>query len=230
MFKKYSKRIKQRIRNLRSQGWSLGEIGLKTGISRSTISGWVRDIQLTVSQRKRIKQKIIDSGAIGRPIAAKLLKEKMDRWKQRIRNKVGYFKQLPLQNPEIAKLICGLLYLCEGAKYPSTRCLIFGNSDPKIIVAFLNLFKKYFHIQEEKLRCRVIPRWDQNIDELQEFWSNITDIPLERFYKTTPDKRTRGKITNKKDYKGVCTIQYCSTSLQFELQSIGETVIKAIGE
>ena len=141
-----------------------------------------------------------------------------------------HFGKLSLRNQEIGKLACGLLYLCEGSKYPSTRCLAFGNSDPAIIKAFLNLLRKYFHIRENKLRCRITPRWDQNIDELQSFWSNITKIPLGKFYKTISDKRTKGKVTAKKDYRGVCVIYYCDTSLQFELQSIGETIIKAIGE
>ena len=58
MFKQYSKRIKQRIRNLRSRGWSLGEIALKTGIPKNTLSEWVRDIRLTDKQKERIRQKI----------------------------------------------------------------------------------------------------------------------------------------------------------------------------
>lgn len=126
--------------------------------------------------------------------------------------------------------MCGLLYLCEGSKYPSTRCLAFGNLDPEIIKAFLNLLRKYFHIRENKLRCRIIPRWDQDINELQSFWSNITKIPLGSFYKTISDKRTKGKVTAKKDYRGVCVIYYCDTSLQFELQSIGETIIKSMSD
>src|SRR3989338_654190 len=229
MFKKYSKRIKQRIRNLRSRGWSLGEIGLKTGIPKNTLSEWVRDIQLSKAQEKRIKEKEIASAAIGRDIARKILREKIDKWKEKIREKVKHFGKSALLNQEMGKLVCGLLYLCEGSKYTSTRCLIFGNSDPRIIKAFLNLLRNYFRIREDKLRCRITPRWDQNINKLQIFWSNITKIPIEQFYHTIPDKRTKGKTTGKEDYQGVCVIYYCDTSLQFELQSIGEAVIKGVG-
>ena len=228
MFRKYSKQIKQRIRNLRSQGWSLGEISFKTGMPKNTISEWVRDIQLTASQRKRIKQKIIDSGAIGRPIAAKLLKEKMEKWKQRIRDKVRYFEQLPLRNPEIGKLICGLLYLCEGAKYPSSRYLYLGNSDPKIISFFLSSLRKHYHIKEDKLRFDISYRCDQNYQKLKTFWSELTNIPKSKFLKSKPDIRTKGKPTLRKNYYGVGRLIYYDTTLQFELQSIGETIINAI--
>lgn len=36
----------------------------------------------------------------------------------------------------------------------------------------------------------------------------------------------RVKRTQKKDYRGICRIVYYDTSLQFELQAIGEAVIK----
>src|SRR3990167_8384307 len=152
MFRKYSKQVKQRIRNLRSQGWSLGEIGLKTGISKSTISGWVRDIRLTDKQKERIRQKIIDSGAIGRPLAVEANYEKIERWKEKIRSEVKHFGKLTVKNREIGKLICGLLYLCEGAKNPSTKYLFFGNSNPQLIRCFFNLLKKFFDIKKSKLR------------------------------------------------------------------------------
>src|SRR3989338_8014650 len=141
MFKKYSKQTKQRIRNLRSRGWSLGEMGLKTGIPKNTLSEWVRDIRLTDEQKERIRQKIIDAGAIGRPLAVKANYEKIERWKEKIRSEVKHFGKLTVKNREIGKLICGLLYLCEGAKYPSTKCLVFGNSNPQVIRCFANLLR-----------------------------------------------------------------------------------------
>jgi len=227
ILKRYSEKTKQTVRSLRSQGWSLGEISLKMRIPKNTISGWVKGIKLTESQRKRLKEKERASAAIARPLAAKLLQKRMEEWKDKIRTKVKHFGNLPLRNRRIGKFICGLLYLCEGAKYPATRGLAFGNSDPIIILCFLNLLKTCFNIKEDKLRCRVMYRWDQDINELNRYWSKITGIPLSQFFKTKPDIRTKGKVTKKKDYKGVCCVQYSNTSLQFELQSIGEVIIKS---
>jgi len=226
MAKKYSLKTKQLVRRLRQNGWSLGEINRKTGIPRNTLSGWVRDIQLTRKQRMRIKNKIIASGAIGRPLAAKLLREKMEKWKKGIQEKVKNFGRLPMQNPEIGKLLCGVLYLCEGAKYPASRFLHFGNSDPKIISFFLRLLRKFYNIDENKLRLSIAYRFDQNYDNLKRYWSKLTLIPKSKCLKSKPDVRTKGKPTLKEDYRGVCRIIYYDTTLQFELQSIGETIIK----
>src|SRR3989338_11540213 len=152
MLTKYSRQIKLKARNLRSKGWSLGEIALKTGIPKNTLSEWVRDIRLTDKQKERIRQKIIDSGDRGRPLAVKANYEKIERWKEKIRSEVKHFGKLAAKNREIGQLICGLLYLCEGAKYPSTKCLVLGNSNPRVIRCFINLFRTSFDINENRLR------------------------------------------------------------------------------
>ena len=226
MPKIYSPKTKQKARNLRAKGWSLGEINLKTRIPKNTLSGWVKDIQLTEKQKERIRQKIIDSGKIGRPLAIKLLCKKMEKWKEGIREKVKHFEKLPLENPEVGKFVCGILYLCEGAKYPASRYLYFGNSDSKIIYFFINLLRKTYDIDKDKLRFSIGYRYDQNYEELKNYWSNLTGIPRSRCLNAKPDMRTKGKPTLRKDYRGVCRIIYYDTSLQFELQSIGEAIIK----
>ncbi len=150
----------------------------------------------------------------------------MEKWKEGIREKVKHFGEYGPNNPQLGKLICGLLYLCEGAKYPASRFLYFGNTDPKIIYFFLALLRKNYNIDEKKLRFDVIYRWDQEYEQLKNYWSRVTKIPKSQSFKSKPDIRTKGKPTLKKGYRGVCRIIYCDTSLQFELQSIGEAIIK----
>ncbi|MFA5287481.1 MAG: hypothetical protein WC394_04340 [Candidatus Omnitrophota bacterium] len=75
----YSKEIKQKARKLRSKSWSMGEISLKMKIPGNTISRWVKDIQLTKKQEKRIKSKITTSSAIGRSLAVKTNYRKIER-------------------------------------------------------------------------------------------------------------------------------------------------------
>jgi hypothetical protein len=224
--RQYPAEIKQNVRNLRSKGWSLGEINRKIQVPKNTISGWVKDIILTEKQKERIRQKIIASGKIGRPLAVKINRETVEKWKEGIREKVKHFEKLPLRNLEIGKLVCGVLYLCEGAKYPSTRGLIFVNSDPNVIAFFLASLRKYYRIEESKLRFDINYRYDQDYKKLRDFWSKITKIPKTKFLRKKPDMRTKGKPTLKKGYYGVGRLIYYDTSLQFELQSIGEAIIK----
>jgi hypothetical protein len=87
------------------------------------------------------------------------------------------------------------------------------------------MLRKCFNIDEKKLRGRIQYRFDQNPEKLIKFWSLITDVPRNQFYKPYCDKRPKNKPTKKQSYKGVCGLQYFDTNLQFELQAIGEAVI-----
>ena len=225
MAKMYQKYAKEKARKLRRQGWSLGEIGLEMKIPKNTLSGWVKDIRLIEKQKERIRQKIVDSGIIGRSLALKTNRDKIEIWKEDIRKKTLHYGGLARKSLEIGKLICGLLYLCEGAKYPSSRFLCFGNTDPKIIVFFLNSLRKYYLIEEKKLRFDINYRSDQNYKALKEFWSKTTGIAKSKFFRRKPDTRTKGKPTLREGYRGVGRLIYYDTNLQFELQSIGESII-----
>ena len=223
----YPEKIKQKARDLRHKGWSLGEISLKMGIPKNTLSGWLKDIRLTKQQKKRIKSKITASSAIGRSLAIETNRKKVEQWKENVRNSVKYFESISFENPILGKLICGLLYLCEGAKYPSSRCLHFGNSDSGIISFFINTLRKYYKIDENKLRFDIGYRWDQDYRKLKNYWSRVTNIPKSKCLNSKPDIRTKGKPTLRKDYMGICRIIYYNTTLQFELLSIGEIIIKS---
>lgn len=223
--KLYPEKIKEKARGLRKQGWSLGEINQSLSIPKNTLSGWVKEIKLTERQKQRIKKKEIASAAKGRILAARTLKQKMRAWKESIRKRTHKFSKMPFDNAKIGQLVCGILYICEGGKYPNTRHLHFSNSDYKIINLFLILLRKYFKVDEKNFRCRIQQRYDQNPSELRNFWSRVTKIPLSQFHRNYVDMRTKNKPTARKHYRGVCSLQYFNTKLQFELQSIGQSVI-----
>ena len=134
------------------------------------------------------------------------------------------YKDIVNKKSALAKLICGILYLCEGAKYPSSKQMIFGSTDPRLIKTFLCLLRNNFAIDEKKIRCRIMHRHDQGGKRLNRYWSHVTQIPLRQFYKDYADKRTKGFATKKQDYRGICAVQYNSVDLQYELQCIGESI------
>ena len=48
----------------------------------------------------------------------------------------------------------------------------------------------------------------------------------QQFYRSYADQRTKTMTTRQRNYKGVCAVQYGSTEIQYELQAIGEAVLK----
>ena len=222
--KAHSKILKDKAAYLRKKGLSLSEIAVQLNIPKNTIQGWVNTIKLKKKQLERLKQKEIECGKKGLQRAFKINLDKLIKWRQSVEKRTEAFKNITSRKGEFAKLICGILYLCEGAKYPSSRQLIFGSSDPKMLKIFLDLLRRNFNIDENKFRCRIMLRYDQDGKPLLKYWSNITNIALNKFYRPYKDKRTKGKTTKRKDYKGVCAVQYNSTDLQYELQLIGESI------
>lgn len=213
-------------KELRQRGLSLGEISIKMAIRKNTVQGWEKNVKLTPKQKKRIKFKEIISAARGRRLAYKVNKEKVEERRASIRDKVSGYGPLPFEDKNIGKIVLGILYICEGSKYPATRYLKFGNSDPGMIKLFLKLLRDNFTIDESKFRCRVQHREDQDPDELTAFWSEVTAIPLDKFYRAYSDKRTKDKPTKKTEYKGICAVNYLDANLQLEWQAIGEAVIR----
>jgi hypothetical protein len=222
--KRWGTNFRDKAIYLRKDGYSLSEISSALSIPHGTIQGWVKDTKLTNVQKIRLKEKAIKYGKIGLAKALYIKKERAECWKNAVRKRTKKFRNFLNKKGDTAKLVCGLLYLCEGAKYPSSKQLIFGSSDPKLIKVFLELLRNNFDIDENKIRCRIMHRFDQNGKRLNKYWSNLTKIPLSKFYKSYKDKRTKGVATKKKNYHGVCALQYNSTELQYELQSIGSSI------
>ena len=105
---------------------------------------------------------------------------------------------------------------------------MFGNSDPNIIRLFLKLLRKCYDIKEDKFRCTLQARADQNIPVLETFWSKTTGIPLSQFYGARIDPRSFNSVSKKKDYKGVCRINYFSGHVYNELRIITDIIYKGL--
>ena len=90
----------------------------------------------------------------------------------------------------------------------------------------MRLLRYCYNLDESKFRCTLLCRADQNIKKLEEFWSQITKIPLSQFYKARIDPRTIGKPSKKLNYKGVCRIDYFSTDIFIEMTQIPKIIHK----
>ena len=222
----YTYETRIRARQLREQGLTYTEICDQLGpIPQATLSGWLKSIRLNRVQRQRIRTKIVESAAQGRPLARQAWARKIALWREGIDRRVAKLGPLPFLDATIGKLVCGMMYLCEGGKYPASRHLSFVNTDSRMITTFVALLRQYFPTNDRKFRIRVMHRWDQDGNALCRYWSEVTGIPLSQFQRSYADRRTQGQSTGKANYKGVCCVQYGDTSLQYELQAIGEAVL-----
>lgn len=86
------------------------------------------------------------------------------------------------------------LYAGEGAK--SDGDVLFANSDPRMILFFCTWLRRFFEVEEARLRLRLYLHQGLDIDEVNTFWSTLTGIPQRQFskpYRAVADPSRRAK-------------------------------------
>lgn len=153
---------------LRQLGLSYGAIASKLKVSESTLSLWLRDIELTADQIAKLKTRSgINSALKRRAFWNKEIKEAYD----------GYAP--PLNDPMFT---LGLgLYWGEGSKWSRSEVAL-SNSDPKLCRTYLKWMRDYFG--HERFSILVHHYHPKNDYEVRLFWSEQLGIPLEDFRKS----------------------------------------------
>jgi len=180
--------LHQKATILRAQGFSYGMISEKLGLSKSTLSDWLREIPY--QPNKQVIERI----------GFAKLKSAQHKRQQRM-NEIKEMKTLAkkeigeINNRDLLMLGIGL-YLGEGSKINESIKLI--NSDPKIIRLAIKWFKNVCKLENENFVPSVHSYPDNNIKQILIFWSKVTGIPINRFGKTQIDGR-ENKLSKKKN-------------------------------
>lgn len=219
--------LRQQTESLRREGKTFSEIKdlLKTDIPKSTLSYWCRNVPVPKSYHAKIQRLNKLNFAKAQQISSRNRKERREAFIKDIDSKNEDLLKFFAENEYSRKLSLAVLYLAEGSKTRSS--VMFGNSDPAVIVMFVNLMRECYKLDERKFRCTLQCRADQDIKKLEKFWAKTTKIPSRQFYKARVDKRTLGQISKKKDYKGVCRIDYFSSVVDLELRRVAQQMLKS---
>jgi transcriptional regulator with XRE-family HTH domain len=157
-------------RELRRQGLVYNEIAAKLGVSKSSVSLWVRNVPRSETlsyEESRARQ------AAG--VSAYWDSERERREQARVNVSQAAAQQIgPLSDREI--LIAGAVaYWCEGAKnkpYRRTDRIDFINSDPQLVTLFLR-FLETAGVSRDRLIFRVSIHETADPVAAQQFWSKV---------------------------------------------------------
>ena len=89
-------------------------------------------------------------------------------------------------------LVGAALYAGEGSK--SEGSVRFANTDPAMIALFCAWLRRFFEVDESRLRLRLYLHEGLDIESANAFWSELTGIPLSQFgkpYRADPDPTIR---------------------------------------
>lgn len=199
---KFEEKIKA-IR-MRKRGCTYRQILNEVGVSKSTISGWLRDIELTSRQ----KEKLLQGREISRYAGAKAQQRKRIERTEEIMSNAR--KELPSLSKNEIFLPGLMLYWAEGAK--SNETIKFSNSDPLMIKLMMRWFRDICDVPEEKFRIALHIHELLSRKNAEEYWSKITGVPLNQFQKTFVKPTSLGQRKNIL-YNGTCIICVFDKSL-----------------
>jgi Homeodomain-like domain len=170
--------LRAKARDLREQGWGYNQIAAELGVSKSSISLWVRDLprppRLSYEEcRKRAAEGVRRYWDAERP----LREAEREAVRAAAAARIG-----ELSDREI--LIAGAIaYWCEGAKNKPDRRVDrveFINSDPELIKFFLR-FLDAAGVSRAALIYRVLIHESADAEAAQRFWLDVTQADQAQF-------------------------------------------------
>jgi transcriptional regulator with XRE-family HTH domain len=189
---------RQQARQLRRTGLPLSEIALRVGVSKSSVSLWVRDVEFE-------PRPPVARGRRRAPNALQRRKQaEIERLVEEDRSRIGRLSEREF-------LVAGVaLYAGEGSKRDGA--VKFANTNPRMIAFYCAWLRRSFEIDEARLRVRLYLHERLDLAASVAFWSEVTGIPPSQFlkpYRAVPDPTIR----HTKHVHGCVSIDYsCSAT------------------
>ena len=187
----------KRARELRAQAWTLADIAAELGVSKSSVSLWVRDVVFVPNPRRRTRPPRVSSLHL-RKI------EEIERADAAAIEGVGRMNDRELQLVGVA------LYLGEGFKRDGQVGM--ANTDPSVLRMFVTWLRRCFSIDESRLRVRLYLHEGLDLDAAELFWSDLLEIPRAQFrapYRAVADPTRR----RSKHVYGCPAVTYCHSTI-----------------
>jgi hypothetical protein len=186
----YRGRLEEQRRacELRAAGWTYAEICAELGVSKASVSLWVRDVEVDPALLEgRRRERYLAGNLTKRP--HRMHTEKLDDLGRARREAVAAVGGLSERDLFVAGIA---LYAGEGFK--TGGCVGFANTDPAMVAAFLRWQRTFFAIDESRLRVRLYLHEGLDLEAAEQFWSDVTGVPRSQFtaaYRAVADASRR---------------------------------------
>lgn len=162
-----------RAREMRQrEGCSIKDIARRLQVSTSSVSLWVRDIELTPEQHEALmgENALYERQVKGRTVAAARRRAERNQAQARGRELARRAESLHVAG-------C-MLYWAEGSK--SRNQVQFSNSDPDMVRLFVTFLRTYFDVADESIRisCYLYADHVDHQREIEQFW--LDTLALQR--------------------------------------------------
>jgi transposase-like protein len=189
----------------RRDGASINEIARRTGAAKSSISRWVRDIELTDEQRETLRIAAYNGHVKGRTMHARLRRE--------ARMMAQEDGRMRAQQGDRFFMAGCMLYWAEGSK--DRNHVEFTNSDPEMVRFFVRFLKTYWNLRHEDIRiaCNLFADHVDQQRDIEQYWLDVAALPSESLRTSTVNvysKYSKKKRQNRLPY-GTCRVTVART-------------------
>lgn len=188
---------KQKAIGLRLKGYSYSQIKGELGLSKSTLSGWLKDYPLPEERLNELRhsEKKIEK-----------YRETCRKKKEKILNNVYAEEKkiiFPLTKRDL--FIAGLfLYWGEGGKTMESQ-LTLSNTNPAAIKFFIYWLENSLDIDRKKLKIKLHLYKDMDIDQEIKFWMKSLKVSRSQFTKPYIKNSNKAGLTYKNGFgHGTC--------------------------
>lgn len=206
------KDLKEEARRLRKEeGLSLGEIKDRLGVAKSSVSNWVRDIELSDEQKNRLATLNPTLNPILHTSDGKGVRNKYFRLRETYQNqgRVKAKKNNPLHVQGC------MLYWAEGAKNKSA--LHFANSDVSMMKLFVKFLRECYSVEDTSIKITVGVYLDNNLslDDIEDYWLKELGLNRSNLNRSTIKIHSEGELSHRhnKLVYGTCYLRVNSVKL-----------------
>lgn len=205
---KMGEKQKQKALTMRRRGESYGAIGRATGVSKSTLSYWLKSVPLSPKHRARLYTARIRNLTLGSQSSKERRKREVDRILLSAREEIGAISQ------ETHRLFGAGIYWAEGTKKGQ---LEITNSDPLLVLYMVRWFSDMFSMPAKSFKARLNIYAQQDDLRIRKFWSSLCGIPLSRFGKSYVKPLSKGYKKNNLYYGTIKVTVPKSTDMKYRV-------------
>jgi hypothetical protein len=196
--------LQEKARTLRAGGRTMLDIATELGVAKSSVSLWVRDVPFEPKARRMSGDRRPHPQHI-----AKLAEiAECDR--------LG-FERIGRLSDDAFLAAGAALYAGEGAKTQAK--VTFANTDAAMISFFCAWLRRFFSIDESRLRVRVYLHEGLNLDAAERSWSDVTGIPRSQFNRPYRAKADASIRANKHEH-GCAYVDYSCSRTHREIMGL----------
>ncbi|MEU5209459.1 hypothetical protein [Streptomyces sp. NPDC020742] len=181
--------LRAKARELRRQAWTYDRIAAELGVSKSSVSLWVRDLPRPERSPESLHRM--------REARWAPYREARDRQREEVRARAA--SEIGALSDRELLLTGAALYWAEGAKrkpHDPREHVAFVNSDPGVIRTFL-AWLRLLGVEPERIGYRVMIHATADAGAAERYWADLVGVDVATLQKTTLKKHN--PKTNRKN-------------------------------